>query len=717
MEFLKKFIVVILLAVLIVSYIPPQDTSAQSFSDTSIFSDITNAFSCVTGGVLAKWLLDKLNDWIWKWSTKGGLREKIASWFNTNVPVNDEQISQYSLQGLTARCVARVILNHMTGGIIAATRTSGRDGWASFVRDWRNFKAQAQYRGENIFRAVLSQTNLCPQIDRQIKTLFGATNRQSLTKDSKSIYTRIGDFDPFQSRNNCTLPSSFSLPNYLSNFAANGGWEAFSRLTQPQNNFFGTLANALDEAHRQRDFEEKSNISEAESGGGFTSRRGKDANDSCLIWDQNGRDCLVGKDIMTPGGSLKDSVNAIFQNELAWLTNVQNLQGIIQNLTNRLMSRILDLAGDRPGSAVIGGNPPKEAYPGFYEVPDPNISSAPIPVVCAPGDPACSVIPDVPCPYPVPNELTVVQRFASLISANTCPLTGSTTPPDYRFTDAVVTALHAIDPNFGYTGFGASEISTDTIDYWNPANGAPVNGQPACHVDIVFDCGPGGANTPVWPGAVLDQPGTYYTYPRASGTSLVTLCTDINYGGVCHTFTSNVPDMRFTVYGDLNDNTRSIRVPAGMSVELCADINYGVPCQTFTSDQPDLTNPAIISFIYGTSSFRITGLAGGVGDVTICAGINSGPPCIQMNIGQTIADMNSTPIGIGTSSFTINNPARVTLCTGVNLGGTCHVFNASIPDLRFTFFGDLNDTTLSIVVGPGPSIIPPRTPNPGPPTI
>src|SRR3989338_11667940 len=179
---------------------------------------------------------------------------------------------------IIARCAAREVLNVMVGNVLNVARTSGRDDGPAWVRNWRNFQTDAQYRGEGMFRAVLSNTKLCDYFNDDVKSLFGATQKVSLTGKQN---TRINNFDPFALRANCTMPSNFNLTNYQKDFSGNGGWQAFSRMLEPQNNYYGTLFASLDEAAKQRALEESTDINEAVSGAGFTSRRGDSLQDNC----------------------------------------------------------------------------------------------------------------------------------------------------------------------------------------------------------------------------------------------------------------------------------------------------------------------------------------------------------------------------------------------------------------------------------------------------
>src|SRR3989304_1061377 len=149
-------------------------------------------------------------------------------------------VKEYVLDTI-ARAIARSLLNVAVSGII------------------NKFQTDAQYRGENVFRSILASTTLCNYTSVGIKSLFGANQRVSSTGQN----LRVNNFDPFSLRAACTMPSNFNLTNYQNDFAGNGGWNAWSRMLEPQNNYYGLLFGSLDEAARQRALEESGDMNEA----------------------------------------------------------------------------------------------------------------------------------------------------------------------------------------------------------------------------------------------------------------------------------------------------------------------------------------------------------------------------------------------------------------------------------------------------------------------
>jgi hypothetical protein len=152
------------------------------------------------------------------------------------------------------------------------------------------------------------------------------------------------------------MPSNFNLANYQKDFAGNGGWQAFSRMLEPQNNYYGTLFASLEEAAKQRALEESADLNQALANKGLLGTSGKGANDSCLQKDDAGK-CLAYKNIKTPGSIISDSVAATFQQELAWITNVDELSEVISAATEVLLNRLTDFSDPNEGDYTVYEQP------------------------------------------------------------------------------------------------------------------------------------------------------------------------------------------------------------------------------------------------------------------------------------------------------------------------------------------------------------------------
>ncbi|OGN10888.1 MAG: hypothetical protein A3B91_03860 [Candidatus Yanofskybacteria bacterium RIFCSPHIGHO2_02_FULL_41_29] len=353
--------IVVILSIISFSLPSSQVANAQGISETLI-----GGLSCTTGRVLANVLVNKIVSGIKhvasEFMKQAGTRFRFGSWlYDQVVPIGDNpNDTREGFLDIAARCFARQILNDITARMIGTARTSGRDArdcsdrtpaWQrgacpSFVRDWRRFLTNAQHRGENIFRSMIGSASLCNNI-LNLKNVFNATNEPDLRStsvrgQSYSINNlRVGNLNTFYERSRCTMPQGWTLQKYTNDFAGNGSWSALTRLAEPQNNYYGALIMSLGELAAQRVHEEKSDSQEA-GPTGFTARRGKPGN-TCLIKSNIGQ-CVIYKDILTPGSVISNAVYATIQEELAWITNVDEWQELISRMMARVMTRILNLS-------------------------------------------------------------------------------------------------------------------------------------------------------------------------------------------------------------------------------------------------------------------------------------------------------------------------------------------------------------------------------------
>ncbi len=380
---LKKILpIIVILSLALPSFV--QVAQAGVLDSTVGFS------SCAAAGFISNLVSDSLTD-LQNWVTGGIKNWLIRKRFipipskgipgllsgSGKVPVTDsdthEKIDDFKgiytgkegVKDLIARCAAREVLTAMGRNITNVARTGGRDGGPAWIRNWRNFRLESQYRGEGIFKAMLASTNTCEYFANDLKGLFGANRKISLTK----IKTRTYDVDSYETRAGCTLPTDFDYNDYKRDFSGNGGWEAWSRLLQPQNNFYGSLFQAQDEMNRQRAIEEQAAIDEA-GPTGFTAIRGRNAASNCAVRSPEEGRCLVYKDILTPSGVLSGAVVAGFEAELQWVATTDELNELIATGINVLLNRLWDLSNSDEGNYIVPGNPDIPTNPIFPPPPD-----------------------------------------------------------------------------------------------------------------------------------------------------------------------------------------------------------------------------------------------------------------------------------------------------------------------------------------------------------
>lgn len=359
---MTKKIVPIIIALSLILPLLGQVAQAGPLDSTIGFS------SCAAAGFISNLIsgkLKELENWV-KDKFFGWAKKKLNIGIGSRVPVYDESAekainafkgtftAKEGAQDTIARCAAREILTAMGRNIMNTARTGGRDGGPAWVRNWRNFRLGAQYRGEDIFKAMLASTNTCEYFSNDIKDLFGANKKVSLTK----IKTRASNNDSYKVRAGCTLPSNFNFNAYKQDFSGNGGWEAWSRLLEPQNNVYGSLFMALDEQSAQRSIEEQADVDEAGQTG-FTAIRGRTAADNCAVrspYQEGLTNCLIYKDILTPSGVLSGAVVAGIETELQWVATTDEMNELIATGIEVLLNRLWDLGNPNEGNYTVPGD-------------------------------------------------------------------------------------------------------------------------------------------------------------------------------------------------------------------------------------------------------------------------------------------------------------------------------------------------------------------------
>jgi len=357
-------------------------------------SPITAKGGCSQSSQLSPWLDASINDAFYleqngiKAYAKKFLKDFVVGFLEgligTNVPVQDQATGTADQALLTyfqvrdmrdnvvARCLARLQLDNITNNISTVIQSRGRDGGPSFVTNWRAFQTNAQYRGENIFRAMLSTSNLCNTFSNDLKKSFGLkpTDKISLT----GANTRTDSLTPFSVQINCTLPKGFTPDKFQS-------WDATALQAQPQNNLYGATLLAQDQINLQRSLEQSSDVNQAIAGNTYTGVSGNGKNDSCKITGFGGT-CIVYKDIKTTGEYLANSAAATINAQFNWLTSAQGLNTIIEDVTQSMINRLFDQSNNTGGTIATN---PVLTIPGGSYTPVPPIppGGTPLPATCS----------------------------------------------------------------------------------------------------------------------------------------------------------------------------------------------------------------------------------------------------------------------------------------------------------------------------------------------
>lgn len=222
---------------------------------------------------------------------------------------------------LIARLIGRFLLSRMSNSIMTEINAAGTIGDGPLVRDWRGFSQESQYRGEDVFRAMLAKTPVCSYLRDSVDSIFNS--KDSLTLGDPGL-NRIYAPQPFKSRNACTSSlSSGQVAGFRDDFT-DGGWEAWRQLIQPQNNLYGVFGDSVNEFGNQRSFTQANERGEAQAGSGYLSKRNTGESSACKIPGISGR-CIIWNNVQSPGDLFSQSSANTILEELDWLTDVDEL--------------------------------------------------------------------------------------------------------------------------------------------------------------------------------------------------------------------------------------------------------------------------------------------------------------------------------------------------------------------------------------------------------
>jgi hypothetical protein len=185
----------------------------------------------------------------------------------------------------------------------------------SFITNWRNYYFDSQAKGNNVFRSVLADANLCTYFRDNMLTAFGAKNyigalagaqvKINVGGNSVVAYeneTNARGLPSYQVINNCSLPPSLNVNAFRQDFN-NGGWAAWDQLIQPQNNFYGSYVSTLGEQQKQINTDLQSAQNYSIAGRGFLGQKlnnGKPLG----ITDAAGPTGCAGASAVDTGGAL-----------------------------------------------------------------------------------------------------------------------------------------------------------------------------------------------------------------------------------------------------------------------------------------------------------------------------------------------------------------------------------------------------------------------------
>lgn len=293
------------------------------------------------------------------------------------IPVFDSEnfFKEYFIRPLV-RKIANSLENKLVNSV--NKQISGIDGkLPSFVTNWRNYTLDSQARGNDIFRSILADADFCSYFGKDLKILFGADKytgridgakvRDALGRVVYENKLSIPGLPSFKDISKCTLPSSFSATALKQDFAKGGGWDAWNKLIEPQNNLLGAFILALDEQSRQISLESQSAENEAVSGGGFLSQKlgvgnsGVGPSGCTIKRDEAGdvestRCTFMGK-IVTPAQILGQTAADEIDTKLKRVGAATELTDVILSLADAVLNGITDRLANYIGQATYDNLP------------------------------------------------------------------------------------------------------------------------------------------------------------------------------------------------------------------------------------------------------------------------------------------------------------------------------------------------------------------------
>jgi hypothetical protein len=197
-------------------------------------------------------------------------------------------------------CYQAQVLQLGVDAVEQVVAENGRDGGALFVQDWRDLAENSQYRGAQIAKSQMANTNYCPWNRAELQSVFGFGAAGSPTvrdyADGQTSYTQSAE---------CTLPSGFdpSTPE-------NQTLAAYAVLSLPQNSLAGSYLLAKENIERQKAAELAADEHEFRSGFGSPRAIDPATGKSCVAWNADQTVCLNFGPILQPGEGVRSVVDA-----------------------------------------------------------------------------------------------------------------------------------------------------------------------------------------------------------------------------------------------------------------------------------------------------------------------------------------------------------------------------------------------------------------------
>lgn len=246
-------------------------------------------------------------------------------------------------------------------------KNNGPNALPHFVLSWRNNLLESVGRGTDTFRSLQKGVQWCPHFKDNLLDAFGSAGYPALTGNTNfagefgTLLNAPGS-DPFDYVNKCTL-GGVNIDQFKADFT-NGGWDAWNKLIEPQNNFYGAFINSLDQQTQQEGQEAQANDNQLKSKGFLPNREDIKKGDrggpeGCVLGSTGtGGRCIIYGKVLTPADVFGTATAKQIDAKLDSYYSAQDLtdivgvlfaaitRGVLGRLTSLLPANATALFGD-----------------------------------------------------------------------------------------------------------------------------------------------------------------------------------------------------------------------------------------------------------------------------------------------------------------------------------------------------------------------------------
>lgn len=267
-----------------------------------------------------------------------------------DIPTN---IYEFIIKPLV-RKIAQSLANKLADKVYKQVNGTNNGTAPHFVLSWRNNLLESVGRGTDTFRSLQRGVAWCPNFKDNLLNAFGSTGYPALNGNINfaggfgTLLNAPGS-DPFDYVNKCTL-GDVNIDRFKADFT-NGGWDAWNKLIEPQNNFYGAFINSLDQKLQQEGQEAQANDNQLKSKGFLPNRqdgqRGENGGpEGCALGGGGGR-CIVYGKILTPADVFGEATANQIDAKLKSFYSAQDLTDIVGGLflaiTRGVLGRLTSL--------------------------------------------------------------------------------------------------------------------------------------------------------------------------------------------------------------------------------------------------------------------------------------------------------------------------------------------------------------------------------------